>query len=610
MRVEGDDGGVLDFSRLRDRRARARLDRRGARAARGARSARACGRRRRPCAAHVRVADGRPGRGDVRFDDGGIAVRAARRRRRRPALAGARSGRHRRRAEPYGQTAVVANFACERAHHGRAYQWFRDDGGILAWLPLPGRRVSIVWSAPEALAQELLALEPAALAARVADARRGSARRASNASRRRRISAAVPEAAGGRRASPGAGRRCRARRPSAGGAGREPGLRRRRGAGGGPARARAGDRCRARRCCSSATRAGAPDPCARCRPSPTGSRIFSGDARRGSGRHATSAWPPSSGCRPPGACWRSLRCARPLLTHSENPMSSIDHDALPPAGAPRSSRRRRAARRSRAGADAGRAAPAHGRGGAGEEAARAEVPGRRGRRASPRARTSASTRCSSTTSSSTPSQGHLRDGRHVYDAATKKNLTEAHLRELNRVAFDSLPLDLAFKRVKGNGERKLAIFSDADCPFCARLEKELKGVDNVTIYTFLFPIDQLHPDAARKSRMIWCSPDKVKAWDEFFASGELPDNKGDCDNPRRRDRRARAEAAGQGDADAGVRRRLGRARRAAGAAARGRDQAGRSRGRAARRGEEVTRPRAAALTAPEGASSRWRSSIS
>jgi thiol:disulfide interchange protein DsbC len=119
----------------------------------------------------------------------------------------------------------------------------------------------------------------------------------------------------------------------------------------------------------------------------------------------------------------------------------------------------------------------------------------------------------------------------VYDANTKKNMTEAKLRQLNRVAFDSLPMNLAFKRVKGTGERKLAIFSDADCPFCARLEQELKSIDNVTIYTFLFPIDGLHPDSARKSRVIWCSSDKVKAWDEFFASGALPENKGDCDNP-------------------------------------------------------------------------------
>ena len=71
---------------------------------------------------------------------------------------------------PYGQTAVVANFAVERAHHGIARQWFRTDGSILAWLPLPGRRVSIVWSAPEALAAELSALPPEALAERVATA--------------------------------------------------------------------------------------------------------------------------------------------------------------------------------------------------------------------------------------------------------------------------------------------------------------------------------------------------------------------------------------------------------------------------------------------------------
>jgi ubiquinone biosynthesis UbiH/UbiF/VisC/COQ6 family hydroxylase len=70
--------------------------------------------------------------------------------------------------KPYGQTAVVANFNCERAHRGRALQWFHADGGILAWLPLPGHRVSIVWSAPDALARELLDLPPETLAARVA----------------------------------------------------------------------------------------------------------------------------------------------------------------------------------------------------------------------------------------------------------------------------------------------------------------------------------------------------------------------------------------------------------------------------------------------------------
>ncbi|MFO1415130.1 MAG: DsbC family protein [Burkholderiales bacterium] len=119
----------------------------------------------------------------------------------------------------------------------------------------------------------------------------------------------------------------------------------------------------------------------------------------------------------------------------------------------------------------------------------------------------------------------------VYDTDSKTNLTEERQRKLNRVNVSSLPLDLAIKKVKGTGERVMYVFSDADCPFCHKLEDEMKAVDNVTVYTFLFPIDSLHPDAARKSRQIWCSSDRTKAWDDFFATGALPDNKGDCDNP-------------------------------------------------------------------------------
>jgi 2-polyprenylphenol 6-hydroxylase len=57
----------------------------------------------------------------------------------------------------YGQKGVVANFACEKPHGGIARQWFREDG-ILAWLPMPGNRFSIVWSAFDARADELMAM--------------------------------------------------------------------------------------------------------------------------------------------------------------------------------------------------------------------------------------------------------------------------------------------------------------------------------------------------------------------------------------------------------------------------------------------------------------------
>ncbi len=69
----------------------------------------------------------------------------------------------------YGQMGVVANFACARPHQDTAYQWFRSDG-VLAYLPLPGQRMSMVWSTPDAHAAELLALSPDAFCARVAEA--------------------------------------------------------------------------------------------------------------------------------------------------------------------------------------------------------------------------------------------------------------------------------------------------------------------------------------------------------------------------------------------------------------------------------------------------------
>ena len=68
---------------------------------------------------------------------------------------------------PYGQRAVVANFSTELPHHGAAHQWFTSEEGIIALLPLPGNRVSLVWSAPDALADTLLQEPLSQVAARL-----------------------------------------------------------------------------------------------------------------------------------------------------------------------------------------------------------------------------------------------------------------------------------------------------------------------------------------------------------------------------------------------------------------------------------------------------------
>ncbi len=119
---------------------------------------------------------------------------------------------------------------------------------------------------------------------------------------------------------------------------------------------------------------------------------------------------------------------------------------------------------------------------------------------------------------------------HVFDMQSREDITQARLDELNVVKFADLPLKDAIKTVHGNGERVLVVFSDPECPYCKGLEKELTKLNNVTIYTFLFPLDG-HPAAPMKAKAIWCSPDPQIAWHDFMLNNKQPTNKKDCDNP-------------------------------------------------------------------------------
>jgi thiol:disulfide interchange protein DsbC len=121
-------------------------------------------------------------------------------------------------------------------------------------------------------------------------------------------------------------------------------------------------------------------------------------------------------------------------------------------------------------------------------------------------------------------------GGPLIDTRTKHNLTEARLAQINKIPFDTLNTKLAITWVNGSGARKLAIFEDPDCPYCKVLEKTLKEVDNLTVYVYLFPIDQLHPEAAAKSRAVWCAPDRAKAWADVMQTGAVPAGSAKCDD--------------------------------------------------------------------------------
>jgi len=108
----------------------------------------------------------------------------------------------------------------------------------------------------------------------------------------------------------------------------------------------------------------------------------------------------------------------------------------------------------------------------------------------------------------------------LIDARTRRDVTRERIAELTAIDFDDLPLDLAIRQVKGTGARKVAIFEDPNCGYCKQLRKTLEGVDDVTIYTFLYPI--LAPDSRAKSRDVWCAPDRGAAWDDWMVRGRVP----------------------------------------------------------------------------------------
>lgn len=115
----------------------------------------------------------------------------------------------------------------------------------------------------------------------------------------------------------------------------------------------------------------------------------------------------------------------------------------------------------------------------------------------------------------------------LVDAKTKENVTEARLRQVNSVKFDTLPLDQAIKIVRGNGARRVALFEDPNCGYCKKFERDLQGISDITVYVFLYPI--LSPDSMEKSKQIWCSADRGRAWLDHMTKNAPVTGDAKCD---------------------------------------------------------------------------------
>jgi len=114
---------------------------------------------------------------------------------------------------------------------------------------------------------------------------------------------------------------------------------------------------------------------------------------------------------------------------------------------------------------------------------------------------------------------YLIAGGHIFNAAKHTDLTAKRLEEINRLDWSSLPLDQAIVSGDADG-MPIAIFTDPECPYCTKLEAELKGAKGIKVYTFLFPLESIHPNSRSKAESIWCAENRHEAMLQVMLEGK------------------------------------------------------------------------------------------
>ena len=117
----------------------------------------------------------------------------------------------------------------------------------------------------------------------------------------------------------------------------------------------------------------------------------------------------------------------------------------------------------------------------------------------------------------------------AFDARTGRNLTEERMRKLSAIRWDVLPFQWAITDRRGNGRRKIAIFSDPNCPYCKRFEEDLAKLDDITVH--IFPYAVIKPESVRQAKAVWCSNDRLKTWNDLMFRRIEPAAAPDCDTP-------------------------------------------------------------------------------
>lgn len=131
---------------------------------------------------------------------------------------------------------------------------------------------------------------------------------------------------------------------------------------------------------------------------------------------------------------------------------------------------------------------------------------------------------------STPDGRYLLVG-DVLDVRSKRNLTEDMRGEIRMRLLNTLSEKDMLVIGPANAKRTLTVFTDVDCPYCARFHLDVPTLNQhgVKVRYLLFPRAGLNSDSYRRAVAVWCAEDRAKAIGIAKAGGKL--NMKSCANP-------------------------------------------------------------------------------
>jgi thiol:disulfide interchange protein DsbC len=119
---------------------------------------------------------------------------------------------------------------------------------------------------------------------------------------------------------------------------------------------------------------------------------------------------------------------------------------------------------------------------------------------------------------------------NLYDVPAKKSLTEARVAAIRADALRSLPAEKMMTFAPEHPKHTVTVFTDVDCPYCRQFHKQIAAYNaaGIGVNYVLFPLDSIHPNAAKKAEAVWCSADRNAAYTAAM-NGQDP-GKATCKN--------------------------------------------------------------------------------